>query len=269
MAMNRAGRLDKRQDLVLLHGWGSTAAVWARLASALEADFAIHCFELPGHGASCLRETRLEALALELAQAVAVRCSSAAVWLGWSLGGLVALRVVLSRPEVARALLLMATTPRFTRPTATAGQDPGQGTGQNTGMPAAEFDAFYQRYLREPRRALRRFIVLQAHGDMHARQVARQLSAAASTDAGQRPGALTWGLECLRDNNLWPEIPALKTPTHALFGGDDALLSPRLAVALAAHRNIHVHVWPGAGHAPFLSAPERFAAWVRGAAGHA
>ena len=93
-------------DLVLLHGWGMNAAVWGDLPVALSQ---IGAGPVSPHRAARPRRPtpaadrhgprRLGRCCLEQAPA-------RAVWLGWSLGGLVALSAALQAPERVAGLIL-------------------------------------------------------------------------------------------------------------------------------------------------------------------
>ncbi|WP_205352098.1 alpha/beta fold hydrolase, partial [Vibrio cholerae] len=75
------------QDLVLVHGWGMNGAVWQQTAQALSDHFRVHVVDLPGYGHS----TEQHAASLEeIAQALLENAPRNAIWVGWSLGGLVA-----------------------------------------------------------------------------------------------------------------------------------------------------------------------------------
>jgi pimeloyl-ACP methyl ester carboxylesterase len=96
--------------LVLVHGLGGAIENWRGLAPPLAARHRVVVPDLPGHGRSALLpEARdVDALAeavLAQADAEAIR---AAVWVGHSLGGVVALRAASLRPETARGLVLAA-----------------------------------------------------------------------------------------------------------------------------------------------------------------
>ncbi|HZD86757.1 MAG TPA: alpha/beta fold hydrolase [Gaiellaceae bacterium] len=96
--------------LVLVHGLGGTIENWRALAPALAERHRVLVPDLPGHGRSDpLPEARhVDALA-EAVLAVATREDLAsAVWIGHSLGGLIALRSAVLRPEAVRALVLAA-----------------------------------------------------------------------------------------------------------------------------------------------------------------
>lgn len=96
--------------LVLVHGLGGIIENWCALAPALAERHRVLVPDLPGHGRSgLLSEARnLDPLAdavLGLAEAESVR---GAVWIGHSLGGVVALRAAVLRPGAVRGVVLAA-----------------------------------------------------------------------------------------------------------------------------------------------------------------
>ena len=74
------------QDIVLLHGWGVNSAVFEPLKSAL-AEYRVHYVDLPGFGHS----SHINGTIDDWVAALAEQLPQAAIWLGWSLGGLHAL----------------------------------------------------------------------------------------------------------------------------------------------------------------------------------
>lgn len=115
--------------VVLGHGLGDTAATWAPLAGALLADgrWAVTTWELRAHGGAATpddanaysRDLALADLAsvAELARAASA-AGEAPVIVGHSLGGYLALALAITRPELVRALVLIATGPGFRDPKA-------------------------------------------------------------------------------------------------------------------------------------------------------
>lgn len=96
--------------LVLLHGLGGIIENWCALAPALAERHRVLVPDLPGHGRSALLSEarnldRLSDAALGLAEAEDIR---GAVWIGHSLGGVVALRAAVLRPDVVRGVVLAA-----------------------------------------------------------------------------------------------------------------------------------------------------------------
>ncbi|MGB5640559.1 MAG: alpha/beta fold hydrolase, partial [Sedimenticolaceae bacterium] len=82
-------------DLVLLHGWGMNAAVWGPLIPGLSERFQLTIIELPGHGGSSPASS---ADLSEWAELCLAAAPASAHWLGWSLGGQIALRAALDAP---------------------------------------------------------------------------------------------------------------------------------------------------------------------------
>ncbi len=104
-------------DLVLLHGWGMNATVWDGLPADLGAGLTQHRIELPGHGDSPFPPQLGPGTGAlwRWADACLAAAPARAVWLGWSLGGLVALAAALRAPKRVRALIMVTATPRFLR----------------------------------------------------------------------------------------------------------------------------------------------------------
>jgi cis-3-alkyl-4-acyloxetan-2-one decarboxylase len=96
--------------LVLVHGLGGTIENWRALAPLLARRHRVLVPDLPGHGGSLpLPEARnvdaLAEAALEIAEGEGIRD---AVWVGHSLGGLVALRAAVLRPDAVRGVVVAA-----------------------------------------------------------------------------------------------------------------------------------------------------------------
>jgi pimeloyl-ACP methyl ester carboxylesterase len=96
--------------LVLVHGLGGTIENWRALAPPLAARHRVVVPDLPGHGRSALLPDArdVDALAEAVLAQVDAEAIRGAVWIGHSLGGVVALRAAALRPEVARGLVLAA-----------------------------------------------------------------------------------------------------------------------------------------------------------------
>ncbi|HEV8179542.1 MAG TPA: alpha/beta hydrolase [Gaiellaceae bacterium] len=96
--------------LVLVHGLGGTIENWRALGPALAARHRVLVPDLPGHGRSSpLPEARdvddLADAVLGITDAEEIR---GAVWIGHSLGGVVALRAAVLRPDAVRGIVLAA-----------------------------------------------------------------------------------------------------------------------------------------------------------------
>jgi pimeloyl-ACP methyl ester carboxylesterase len=96
--------------LVLVHGLGGTIENWRALAPPLAASHRVLVPDLPGHGRSSpLPQARdVDALAAAVLGIADAENMHGAVWIGHSLGGVVALRAAVLQPDAVRGLVLAA-----------------------------------------------------------------------------------------------------------------------------------------------------------------
>jgi pimeloyl-ACP methyl ester carboxylesterase len=96
--------------LFLVHGLGGTIENWQALAAPLAARHRVLVPDLPGHGSSApLPEARdADALAEAVLAIADAEAAGDAVWIGHSLGGVVALRAATLRPDAVRGVVLAA-----------------------------------------------------------------------------------------------------------------------------------------------------------------
>ncbi|HSC46953.1 MAG TPA: pimeloyl-ACP methyl ester esterase BioH [Gammaproteobacteria bacterium] len=236
--------------LFLLHGWGLHGGIWDALVPELTSHFRVTRVDLPGHGRS--RSSPLSPELEEAARAVLAIAPPEAVWLGWSLGGLLAMRAALDAPSRVRALVLTNATPRFTAaPDWTHAMPPETLAGFAAGL-AADY-----------RGTLQRFLSLQVQGDEAARESLRQLRESLYAHGEPDTAALGLGLALLENSDLRSELASIRQPTLVIMGGYDRLTPPRAGEHLThAIPGARTHLFPGSGHAPFLSHPRQFAAAV-------
>ncbi|WP_114649619.1 alpha/beta fold hydrolase [Pseudothauera hydrothermalis] len=236
--------------LVLLHGWGLSARVWAPLCAELEAsDLAICAPDLPGHGAAPAAGS---ATLADWSDQVATDLPEGAIVCGWSLGALIALDLAVRHAVKVSRLVLIGSTPRFV-----ACAD------WPHGLPTPTVANFCRQFTTAPAEILRRFIALQTLGDTRRQGLIRALDHAltAAAPGTAQAAALADGLAVLADTDLRAAVASVRQPTLLIHGEGDALMPLSagrwLAATLPAAR---LEALAGCGHAPFLSQPEACAA---------
>lgn len=233
-------------ELLLLHGWGLHGGIWYTLLPRLTPHFTVSCLDLPGHGRS--RHVPLPGSLGELAGLVLEAAPADAVWLGWSLGGLVALRAALDGPHRMRGLVLTNATPRFVT-----------GPDWPEAMPPATLAEFAAGLSRDYQDVLQRFLFLQVQGDEKVRDSLRGLRATLFAHGEPDAASLATGLELLRTSDLRQECADVKLSTLVLSGGYDRLTPPAASVFLVhSIPGARSRVFPKSAHAPFISHPEAF-----------
>jgi pimeloyl-[acyl-carrier protein] methyl ester esterase len=239
-------------DLVLLHGWALHGGMWGPWLGGLAQVARLHVLDLPGHGRSGW-PAGVRDLA-GLARAVFPAVPRGAAVLGWSLGGMVALELARRHPRHLRALVLVATTPKFL-----AAPD------WEHGMQPVVLEEFTHGLAADYRRTVQNFLSLQTRGDERALETLRLLRSHLAAHGEPDPCALAAGLAVLRDTDLRDALPRIVLPSLVIAGQHDRLTPPEagraLATALPAAR---LRLVARSGHAPFLSHPEEVLAEVRG-----
>ena len=136
--------------LVLFHGWGMSSIVWDHWLPALRQRCEIIQVDLPGYGAS-------EAAGYKeinpLIDQLLVELPERAIYLGYSLGGMLATTIASRFPQRVTALIAMANNVRFVADD----QWPAA-------MDKKVFDDFYLLVEKDPALALKRFAGLTAFG---------------------------------------------------------------------------------------------------------
>ncbi|MGF1724480.1 pimeloyl-ACP methyl ester esterase BioH [Photobacterium nomapromontoriensis] len=231
-------------DLVLIHGWGMNGAVWQQQLPWLADHYRVHVVDLPGYGHSGgLSAANIE----EMAYLLLENSPDSAVWLGWSLGGLIATQAALLAPERVNKLVTVASSPRF------SAQDRWRGI-------KPEVLANFRHQLDDNLVAtVERFMALQAMGSPTARQDIRLLKDAVLSRPAPDPAALATGLQMLADIDLREQLAAIHQPWLRLYGRLDGLVPMKSAddIDMLAPRSQR-QTFASASHAPFISHPEEF-----------
>lgn len=226
-------------NYVLLHGWGSNAQVMGTLAAELGGDCRVTALDLPGFGAGGEQEFPVDPRAL--IDWLRRRIPAGAVLVGWSLGGAIALLFAHACPGHLRAVVTIATNPRFLR-----------ATDWPYAMDPVEFAAFRAAFVRERATGFARFAALQARGDQKPREVLRQLRSSAAQNA--RSEDLLRALDLLATLDLRTVLAELDLPVLHILGEHDALV-PCAVGDECLRLQLHASVWlaQGVSHAPFLA----------------
>lgn len=235
--------MRSRPPLVLLHGWGLNRGVFTGVTDLLEPSFEVRILDLPGYREPYRGHYRLP----DLARNLLARAPRNATWVGWSLGGMVAIEAALAAPERIDRLVLVATTPRFVN-----------AAGWRCGVDVALLRRFCRDLKADYGPAMHRFLLLQCAGLPGARRLARRVAADVLRCGQVAPQVLDAGLELLGCVDLRRRLGDLTPPTTVIHGNLDRITPPDAGRYLAAQVPGARYQALPAGHAPFLSHPEDF-----------
>jgi 2-succinyl-6-hydroxy-2,4-cyclohexadiene-1-carboxylate synthase len=248
--MLHAVRSGSGPRVVLLHGFSQTQASWDVVGEALAADHEVVAVDLPGHGGSADERLDLPATAAAVAEV-----GGAGTYIGYSMGGRVALRVALDHPEVVEHLVLISSTAGIRddeeRARRRASDDGLASTIEREGVAT-----FLEHWMAQPLFA--GLVPSEAH-------IAARLT---NTPEGLASSLRLAGTGTM-DPAWWDELPVLGErglPVTLVVGERDAKyrgIAEHLAAGIGP--TAQVVVLTGAGHVCHLEAPAAFVDALRSA----
>lgn len=225
-------------QLVLIHGWAMHGGVLQPLVDALAGHCTMHVVDLPGHGYS--RDCGLPLEPHACAAAIAA-VTPPAIWLGWSLGGLVALTAALDLPRQVQGLAMLCATPKFVR----SGDWPHGSDGALVHQLASDLETDYDG-------TIERFLALEAMGSADPRAELRHLRQLVFARGEPDLRILQEGIHLLETSDLRGDLPCLAVPSSWIAGRRDRLVPPPAMAWSASQCGGDYHEIPQAGHAPFF-----------------
>lgn len=222
--------------VVLLHGWGFDHQVWGDFVPALFSDYTLYLVDLPGFGKTSVMdwETFKQQLLARLPEKFAV--------LGWSLGGMYAIRLACEASNQVTHLIALASSPRCVI------------TSDWPGIQAQVFEGFFTKLLTDPQQTIQNFLRLQAPGNR----------SPFSAVTHYTMDGLMMGLQILSE---WDLRALLHTFPHAgcfIFGRLDAIIPIATLKAMqTAYPQFAYHCIRHAAHIPFRSHTQLVASFVR------
>jgi pimeloyl-ACP methyl ester carboxylesterase len=234
---------EAEPELVLLHGGGQNAHTWDTVALALGRPLV--AIDLPGHGHSDRRPDRdygpwrnADAVAAVVAEAA----PHAAAIVGMSLGGVTAIRLAATSPDLARKLVIVDVTPQVQDPTRQLSQADRGAVALVTGPPVYDsFDAMAAAAVaaspRRPRSAVERGVRHNSIQLPDGRRTWRY-------DLFDRPAGLADFAP------LWDDVSAITAPVMLVRGGDSKfVLDADVAEFQRRQPGLRTQIVADSGHA--------------------
>lgn len=230
--------------LVLIHGWGMNQGIWTHFATVLSSALSIKvsCLDLPGFGTQYDQIPHPYNIE-NMANAINEQLPESCILVGWSLGGLVAQKIVSSPQSKVVAHIQLCSTPRF---------------AELIGWPGIKntiLHMFAQQLSSDHASILKRFLAIQCMGLDSPNQTVKKMLAMLQDYPLSSNEALSASLQVLTDTDLRDTLAnSSKVPCMRIFGRLDSLV-PAKAIPLIAELSPHsiIHTLPKASHAPFIS----------------
>lgn len=244
-------------ELVLCHGFTGSAHDFALEIPTLAADRAVLALDHRGHGRSTKTGTLagydIERLVDDLITLLDATADAPVHLLGHSMGGRIALGVVLSRPDLVRSLVLMDTTAWTFRPQPPemgdaiadflAKFDPARGLPSTAGLAS-------------PEEAL-----IEAATPLAWRQRKEELSGAVDPFAFKALGQQLFDVSL----EVGDRLGEIHCPTTVIVGQNDHPLVDAAPALVSGIAGAHLAQVDGAYHSPQLTHPDP---WLRALRGH-
>ena len=225
-----------KPELVMLHSWGMSSAVWGAFADALSEHFSLILIDLPGLGNSKdFPEPYTTDAVVELLR---VNTPDQAIWLGWSMGGQIATAFSDRYPEKVSKLITIASNPCFV-----------ERDDWLSAMAEETHAQFEQSLEANAAKTLIRFCMLQTQGAEKGKDTLKMLKALLADTDHAAPNE---SLSPLRED-VRPRLARIEQPLLQLFGEKDLLVPAEAAVACEQITGQKTHTYSGAGHLPFIS----------------
>ncbi len=244
------------RPLVLLHGFTGSSDTWRDLAGRLAGGYRTIAPDLVGHARSDAPEA-VERYAIRRAAADLVALlrelgHERAAWLGYSLGGRVALQVAADHPQAVAALVLEGASPGIADAAERAARlASDEALAQRIERDGVE--AFVGEWERVPLFASQLALPAEARAAVRATRLAQRARGLANSLRGMGAGAQA---------PLHDRLPSIAVPTLLLAGSLD---EKYVAIGRDMARTLPdatMRMVEGAGHAAHLERPEAFARLV-------
>ncbi|MBN9228162.1 MULTISPECIES: alpha/beta fold hydrolase [Legionella] len=226
--------------LVFLHGWGFDSRIWLPLMpKLLLMDYQVILIDLPGFGHSPIMDWNSfkEFLVNQLPNKFAL--------VGWSMGGLYAMRFAVEEPDRVTHLINVTSSPRFLH------DDLWPGVSQYV------FKKFYKNLLEAPHDTLKEFM------ELNGLSTADRLQHL--PDKLPSPGGLALGLKILETWDLRAELKQFNKPTCFMFGRLDPIVPIKTMNTMQlSYPEFNYILFKRAAHMPFLSQVDLFIEEIRG-----
>jgi len=243
--------------LILLHGFTGDTTTWSSLVPHLGADRPALAIDLVGHGRSDAPDDPAAYTMPATVAAVVKTLTDLGIprahWLGYSMGGRVALSLAVAHPEAVASLMLVGTSPGITDPAASA-ERVAADTALAGLIEQAGVETFVDRWMAQPLFA------------SQARLGADDLARARAQRLRNRPHALAHTLRGLGTGAmrpLWDRLADVRAPSLLIAGELDPKFRAVADDMAARLPHAEVAVISCAGHAVHAEAPHALGAAIR------
>ncbi len=244
--------LGEGPPIILLHGFTGSRRSWAGIAEQLAEEHFVVAIDIIGHGGSdapvAVSRFGFDCALDDLAGITQARGIGKATWLGYSMGGRLALGLALRYPELVSALVLESASPGIADPVDRAARRVSD-EALAARIEAHGVDAFVEEWERLPMWSSQERLPPDVLREQREIRLRNSPAGLAGSLRGMGTGA---------QDPLWDRLAAIPAPTLIVAGELDSKFS---AIARAMHAvmpDSELELVPNAGHAVHQEQPGRF-----------
>lgn len=243
-------RTGKGPELVLLHGFGCDLRLWEPLIPRLKNDLTVTAFDMRGSGKSDkpTEPYSIETLRNDAASFIEAVCKGPVSVLGFSMGGMVAMDLAATRPELVERLILVSTLPAWDCPF----------------PPPAKTRELFRRTDVSPE------LLTEVYETIFGSAYKKKVSAREYVDfrmSDENPQSLDdylLQLRALEASDVREKVRLITVPALMIVGGEDKVAPPGNSVWLKENiHNAELKVLEGSGHMLPIEMPERLAEKIK------
>ncbi|QCI18496.1 pimeloyl-[acyl-carrier protein] methyl ester esterase [Buchnera aphidicola (Aphis nasturtii)] len=232
-------------NLIILNGWGINYKIWFFIVKKLSMYFKLHLIDLPGIGVNKnLQPTNIQ----QIIEILNFYMPKNSIYLGWSLGGLIATNFALVYPKKTLGLISVSSSPYFIK---------------QKNWPGIEKKNIYHIYddlLNQYHKTISNFLFLQTFKEEKYFQdlkILKKMLFSKNNIPNQQ--TLKKGLEILLSVDLRSKISMIKVPFLRIYGSLDTLVPKKISslIDLMCPESYSIII-EKAGHVPFISHKEEF-----------
>jgi pimeloyl-[acyl-carrier protein] methyl ester esterase len=224
-------------DCILLHGWGVTNKIWQGFATKLNGfdNILTPCLYDVSKN---LKNQGFTSIARALSKII----KKDSVVVAWSIGGLIALRLIPLTTKI-KAIIFIASSPCFIN------QEEWPNVIQKN-----KLDELKNRFSENTKVALNHFSGLVATGDEFSSKINKHIRQNLAKET-QKEILSCWLRETETDDQR-NQFIKMEIPSNIILGQNDVLIKSRIKNQMEAlNINTHCVIIENCGHAPFISKP--------------
>ncbi|QTM69045.1 pimeloyl-ACP methyl ester esterase BioH [Buchnera aphidicola (Hormaphis cornu)] len=234
-------------NLILIHGWGLNSKIWNLLLNYITDDFKCYIIDLPGSGINkhwkCKNiENTVKTLHYYM--------PNNAVWLGWSMGSLIAKHLALSFPKAIKAIISICSSPCFIKKSSWPG------------IKKDTLSKFYTELSKNYTKTIKSFLKFQTlitEPSINRALLTHQCNKILS-DSKPEQSTLKNNFKFILNSDYRQSLLNLKIPLLRIYGTLDSLVPIQIAEILdIMYPNSYSYIIKKSAHMPFLSHPKLLA----------